>query len=272
MVCTDAPSLLKTLTAAKRIWTVPAIHGNLDKLLNLHDAIYEHFECGDQIIYHGNYIGHGPNSLGCLNEILTFRRLVLSIPGVRPSDFTYLKGSQEDLLGKLYQLPFSPDPTDAYLWMLSNGVAQTLQSYGVCHHDGIEACCFGTVGLTRWINSIRDVVRSQAGHEYFLASLKRAAFTPDSHHTPMLFVHSGINHANSLEDQGDAFYWGWDGFKSLNTAYKPFDKVVRGFDPHHDGATFNGIKATIDDGCGFGGDLISASFGPNGQVEHVLSA
>ena len=94
-------------------------------------------------MYHGNYIGHHIDSAACIDEVLTFRRLILAIEGVRSTDFNYLKGSQEDLWCKLSQLAYLPNASDIYLWMLANGVAETLASYGISHHDGIEACQLG---------------------------------------------------------------------------------------------------------------------------------
>ena len=271
-MCNTHSPLLKTIASHHRIWTVPAIHGDFDRLMSLHNHIYEHFQCGDQMVYHGNYIGQNIGAAACIDEILTFRRLVLSIEGVRPSDITYLKGSQEDLWQRLLSLAFVPNASEIYLWMLSNGVAETLAAYGINYLDGTDACRYGAMGITRWTNSIRDVIRKNAGHEYFYADLKRAAHTSHTAQYPILFVHAGLKADHALSDQGDAFYWGAQSFETMSEAYSPFAKVVRGFDPARNGTNFNCIKATVDDGCGFGGELTSACFTPDGNVEHVLSA
>ena len=261
-----------------RIWTIPAIHGNLERLTALHDYIYEHFQLGDRLVYQGNYIGYSQSAAVCIDEILTFRRMILSIPGVIPFDITYLRGTQEEIWKGLFQLPFDLFPMDHLLWMLGNGLQGSLSSYGFCQHDALDACRQGTVALTRFVNSIRDTLRNHAGHELFYQSLKRAACTAFSSETqlcsetPLLFVHAGLDWEKTLSEQGDAFWQGSDNFESMSNPYQPFDKVIRGFDPYHRGADFNPIKATTDNGCGFGGNLISAAFMPNGEIAQILEA
>ena len=272
MCKTHTNSPFQSLGRPTHIWAIPAIHGDLEKLTAIHDAIFEHFKRGDRLLYHGNYTGYGNNSAACIDEILTFRRMILSIPGVIPSDITYLRGNQEEMWQKLLQLPFAPDPTNIFLWMLSNGLGPTLTSYGFCPHDGIEACRQGVLPLTKWTSAIREKIRRTPGHQSFTLSLKRAAHTDPGTPYPMLFVNAGIDTSKALQNQGDAFWWGADTFQTMNEAYAPFEKVIRGFDPAHKGADFNCIKATIDNGCGFGGTLMAAAFNADGAVETMLEA
>lgn len=254
------------------VWTVPAIHGQLDELTRLHDYIFQHIKPGDRIIYHGNYTGYGDHSVACIDEILTFRRMVLARPGMISTDFVYLRGQQEIIWEKLLQLQFAQNPEDVLLWMLGNGLSNTLYDYGLSPHDGIEACKNGIMGLTRWTNVIRKALRANAAHEVFLNQLKRMAYTDQDAAHPMLFVHAGLNPAHTLHDQGDHIWWATDEFKSIDEAYKPFEKVVRGFDPDHSGMHLNCITATVDDGCGFGGKLISVGFDADGAVNTILEA
>lgn len=256
-----------------RIWTIPAVHGDLRALMAVHDGIMAKFKPGDRILYHGNYTGYGEQSAECITEILAFRRMVLSIQGVKPSDFVYLRGRQEEIWQKLLQLQFAPDPTNVLLWMLGNGVSSTLYSYGISPHDGIEACRYGIMDITRWTNKIREAVRRHAGHEIFTNQLKRAAHTQaEDNPYPMLFVHAGLKAEYSLEDQGDHLWWGAHEFDRIQSAYKPYEKVVRGFDPEHRGMHINCITATVDDGCGFGGKLVSVGFEADGAVAGILHA
>ncbi len=254
------------------VWTIPAIHGHLDELTRLHDHILKHVKPGDRIIYHGNYTGYGDHSVACIDELLTFRRMVLAMPGMVCTDLVYLRGQQEIIWDKLLQLQFAPDPTNVLLWMLGNGLSNTLYDYGLSPHDGIEACKSGIMGITRWTNIIRKALRARAGHEIFFNQLKRMAYTDKDAPYPMLFVHAGLMPCHALHDQGDHIWWASDEFKSIETAYKPFDKVVRGFDPDHSGLHLNCITATVDDGCGFGGKLISVGFEPDGDVTEILEA
>lgn len=259
----------------KRVWTVPSIHGDLGQLIRLHNQIFDHFTVGDRLIYLGNYTGYGKDSATCVDEILTFRRLLLSLRGMDIKDIVYLRGGQEEILQKLLQLHFAPQPADVFLWMLSQGLKPTLHSYGLCEHDGIEACRSGASGLNRWIQKVRDAIRARPGHERFYTQFYRAAYTNLSQEAPMLFVNAGLEPSRTLSAQGDMFWWSGHHFDQLEQAvspYKPFEKIIRGYDPLHRGCSFDHITATIDDGCGFGGNLISAAFAPNGELVEVLQS
>lgn len=259
-----------SLGTPNRIWAVSAIHGDLDRLIDLHNAIYHKIRPGDRIVYLGNYVGYGEHGAGCIDEILTFRRLVLSMPGMLCSDLVYLRGQQEEIWQKLLQLQFAPSPGDTLLWMLGNGLSNTLYSYGLSQHDGIEACRHGVMGLTKWTNSIREKVRAHPGHEIFGTHLTRAAHTNDNSAYPMLFVHAGLDANRNLGDQGDTFWWAADEFETITAPYLPWQKVIRGFDPRHKGVVTNCVTATIDGGCGFGGDLVCAGIESDGKMPEIL--
>lgn len=254
------------------VWSVPSIHGDLDQLVRLHDHIFEKFKVGDRLVYLGNVIGYGQQSAACVTEILTFRRLLLSLPGMKCSDIVYLRGGQEEMWQKLLELPFSPDPSSNFLWMLGNGLSGTLRSYGMCEHDGIEACRSGVVGLNKWINKVRAAVRRHAGHETFGTQLVRASYTDIGGDYPLLFVNAGLDTALTLGQQRDQFWWTGSQFEEMVDPYLPFQKVVRGYDPKHRGLHLNCINATIDDSCGFGGGLVSAAFTKDGDLFELLEA
>lgn len=255
----------------RRIWAIPAIHSAVEELLPLHDAILESIRPGDRILYHGNYTGYGEQAIETIEEILAFRRMVLAMPSMIPNDFIYLRGTQEEMLNKLLQLQFAPNPSDVLLWMLGHGLSPTLQAYGISSHDGIEACRRGIMDITRWTHSVRQKIRSHDGHEKLMNTMKRAAFTDlKNSDSPLLFVHAGLNAHRSLDDQGDSLWWDGDCFDSIHEPYKPFEKVIRGYDPAHKGMKMNCVTATLDDGCGFGGQLVCAAFSQNGQVEALF--
>lgn len=261
------------MKSPKRIWAVPAIHADVQALIAIHDQILEHIQPGDRILYHGNYTGHGSDAVQTIDEILTFRRLVLSLRGMVPEDFVYLRGMQEEMLQKLLQLHFAPNPGDVLLWMLGNGMSPTFKSYGICPHDGIEACQLGVRHLTKWTANIRGLIRAHAGHETFINQHRRAAYTPIEGQAPLLFVHAGINIAKSLSDQGDALWWDGGNFDTIQQRYDPFHKVVRGYDPAHRGLHLNCVTATLDHGCGFGGDLVCGGFDAQaGEIDVMLGA
>lgn len=267
MTCiTQKDSRFLSLGHAKRIWTISAIHGDIDRLVTLHDTIYPQVNPGDRIVYTGNYIGHGAHSAEVVDEILTFRRAVLAKPAMIPSDLVYLRGAQEEMWQKLWQLQFAPDPMNTFLWMLDNGLHGTLESYGLCPSEGIESCRQGMVGITHWTRKIRRLLQEKTGHHQFAMHLVRAAYcAPGSPH-PMLFVNAGIDISRPLERQGDSFWWAHAKFDQITIPYHPYKKVIRGFDPMHKGPEYNDVKATIDAGCGFGGDLLCALFSQDGVI------
>ncbi len=281
-ICLHTPVCQKTITKTHEnyaalgtpdtIWAIPAIHGDLERLTQIHDNILDHFQCGQKIIYLGNYSGYGPQSANCMNEILAFRRMILSVQGVRPSDLVYLRGNQEEMMHKLFQLPFAPNPTDCFLWMLGNGMSNTLQSYGLCPHDAIEACRHGVTPLTKWVAHLRATIRQNPGHDIFLNQLVRAAYTDISGQYPMLFVHAGLETDKPLPEQGDKLWWGSHDFEAMESPYRPFEKVIRGYDPAHKGLHLNCITATLDGGCGFGGSLICTGFDATGNVIQVFES
>jgi len=255
-----------------QIWAIPAIHSAAEDLTRLHNDILNQIKPGDRIVYLGNYTGYGERALDSIDEILAFRRLVLSMRGMIPSDIIYLKGAQEEMLSKLLQLQFAPNPSDVLLWMLGNGLGATLADYDICPHEGIEACRRGIMDITRWTQSIRSKIRARAGHEDFMVGQYRAAYTcTEQHASPLLFVHAGLNVGKPLMEQGDSVWWEGQSFEAINAPYAPFEKVVRGYDPAHKGMHLNCVTATIDDGCGFGGKLVCAGFGADGQVNEILN-
>ena len=240
------------------VWAVPSVHGHYDQLARTHDTIYENFQPGDVLLYLGNYTGYGPDSVSVIDELLTFRRMILSIPGVFPDDIVYLRGQQEEMFSKLLQLQFAPEAHKVLKWMMSNGLDATMASYGIDMDRGLRASLEGVTGLGYWTKTVAQTVRQHPGHENFRNSLKRAAFTNMSLDHPLLFVHAGLEPSKALSFQGDNFWWCGTDFHAITRPYRPFERVIRGYDPDHEGVLINGVTATIDNGCGFGGDLVFA--------------
>jgi len=254
-----------------RIWAISAIHGELNRLEKLHDHLFERISPGDRIIYLGNYLGYGSAPCAVIDEILTFRRMVLAMPGMMVDDIVYLRGNQEEMWNKTLQLHFSPTPIDDFIWMLGNGLASTLEDYGFSAHDGIEAARDGCVALAKWTGQIRNTIRSKPGHDIFQMHLRRAGHTSKSASpAPMLFVNAGINPHETLEQQGDQFWWSANDLNDLTREYDPFKRVIRGYDPKHKGVNINCVTATIDGGCGFGGSLIAAGFDADSNVIDMI--
>lgn len=255
-----------------RIWAISSIHGDIERLIHIHDAIFDRFHAGDRLVYLGNYTGFGLHSRETIDELLTFRRLILAQPGMKPDDIVYLRGGQEEMWQKLLQLQFDPNPVDTLLWMMGNGMGNTMQSYGICPHDGIMAGREGISSLTKWTNNIRHILRQNPGHDCLMTQCRRAAFTSYNDRFPVLFVNAGIDPAQPLEKQKDSLWWAGENFDAMTNSYDPFEKVVRGFDPAHQGVYLNGITATLDGGCGFGGPLVCGNMDANGDVAELIEA
>ncbi len=272
-VCTTATDARFALMGTpRRVWAIPAIHGDLERLMGLHDSLLPVLCPGDRIVYLGNYAGPGSDPCGTIDEILTFRRLVLALPGMMAHDIVYLRGIQEEIWNKLLQIQFCNNPYDVMIWMYGQGVAHTLAAYGHDPQDGLNAAQEGVMSLTRWTGRLRQTLRRYKGHEIFATQQRRAGLTSENISCPLLFVHAGLDPRKSLLDQGDNFWWGAPQFNAMRDAYAPFRKVIRGYDPARQGLKIDRITATIDGGCGFGGPLVCAGFDRQGAVFELLEA
>ncbi len=256
-----------------RIWAVSSIHGDINKLINIHDAIFNCVKPGDRVVYLGNYTGQGKYSRETIEEILLFRRLIMSKPGMKASDLVYLKGRQEANWQKLLQLQFELFPSDSLLSLLGMGMGTTLESYGLSPHDGIVAAREGAYSLSKWVTSVRHAVFQNQGHDAFMMHQVRAAYTNfDKDRYPVLFVNAGIDFEKSLDDQQTSFWDAEVDFMTLRDPYNPFEKIIRGFDSTHKGIYLNGVSASLDGGCGFGGSLVCASMTGTGEIDQLMEA
>ena len=262
-------SMFATLERPARIWAVAAIHGRADQLATLHRALGERLDRGDRLVYLGNYLGHGPGILAATDELLAFRREVLTIAGMEPQDIVFLRGAQEEMWWKLLQIQLATEPAQVFEWMMEQGVEATLRAYGASAEEGRVRFREGVLATTKWTNGLRDVVRGHAGHETLLAALKRAAMTDGGE---LLFVHAGVDPHRPLVEQGDAFWWGGSSFAEIAEPFAGFRRVVRGFDRSHPGIRLGSVTASIDGGCGFGGELIAACFDRTGEVIDSIAA
>ncbi len=253
----------------RRIWAVAAIHGELRRLIALHDHIYQDFHPGDRLVYLGNMLGHGGQVVETVDEILAFRRVLLARPGMLASDIVFLRGAQEEMWHKLLQLQFAPNPAEVLRWMLQQGVTTTLESYGGRPAEGLAAARDGAVQLTRWTNRLREAIRTAPGHTQFYTALRRAAFTADD---SMLLVSAGLDPNRPLAAQGDSFWWGATGFAGLDAPFERFRRMIRGHDPAGGGLCITEYTATLDGGAGRGGTLIGGLFAADGQVLDLVEA
>ncbi|MEM7225423.1 MAG: hypothetical protein AAF495_20775, partial [Pseudomonadota bacterium] len=247
----------------RRVWAIASVHGEAERLERLHHALLGRLQPGDRIVYLGNLIGRGPAIGAAIDRLLRFRRAVLAGQYSFACELAYLRGSQEEMWQKLLQLQFAPDPKGTVEWLLSRGVGPVLETYGSSAIEARRQAAAGPLGLTRWTNQLRAAIQARAGHVQFYASLRRAAYTHDG---ALLFVNSGLDPERPLETQRDSFWWNSSAFERIDQPYGSYKKVVRGFDPAHPGLRATDWTITVDGGAGYGGPLLAACVGLDGQI------
>jgi serine/threonine protein phosphatase 1 len=250
------------LTAVRRIWAIGAVHGDVDRLRQLHGEVASRAELGDRFVYLGNLIGVGDSILETLDEALLFRRRMF-VPGMEPEDFVYLRGSQEEMWKKLLQIQFAPNPREVFEWMMGQGVEATLHAYGGRADEARSLLNEGAIAITRWTNALRASMQRRPGHDDLLNGVKRAAYTENKR---LLFVHAGIDPNRPLSQQGDVLWWGSGYFGTIDGPCGDVRMIVRGYDRRRGGLAMTSHTATVDAGCGFGGRLAAACFMPDGSA------
>ena len=252
------------LRGAKRIWSVGAIHGELESLEIVHKGLVSKFRRGDKIVYLGNYFGNSDQNKETFDELLITRRKIMSLPEVfMPDDFVYLRGAREEMFFKLLQLQYASNPVEVMDWLLGHGIASSLKAYGENENTARSIVRQGTVALTKWTNGIRRKIQLCPGHVELTSCLKRACMTEDGE---LLFVHASIDPSRPLTMQKDQFWWDNGQFNSLTNKFSEFSKVIRGYDHADMGINLhNDFSITVDGGCGRGGKLHAICFGPDGQ-------
>ena len=254
------------LKNAKRIWAIGSIHGELEKLTQVHKTLISKFRRGDKLVYLGNYFGDSNKNKETLDEILITRRRIMSLPEVfMPEDFVYLRGAREEMFFKLLQLHFAPNPAPVMEWLLDHGMAGSIAAYGETEKNAHAIVRQGTMALTKWTNGIRRAIQSCPGHIDLTNCLKRACLTENG---ALLFVHACVDPSRPLTMQKDQFWWDSGNFDNIDESFSDFNKVIRGYD-HSNGGVNLGEKftATIDGGCGRGGEVHAICFSPDG-IKH----
>lgn len=258
------------LKATQRIWVIAAIHGDLDRLVAIHDEIARSIEPGDRIVYTGNYFGYGTHMVAVLDELVRFRLWFLSHPPYQhPDDIIHLRGAQEEMWVRLMQLQFAPDPETVLTWMRARGVPEMVDAIGLSFSEGAEQARGGTLALTNWTNRLREATRVLPGHDALLSGLKRAAYTENGR---LLFVHTGLDPSKALSRQSDALWWASKSFADIQAPYRGFQKVVRGYDPDARGLIETDYTLSLDGGCGRGGALYAVRLSVEGEIDENFAA
>jgi len=259
------------LDPARRIWAVAAIHGETASLKALHSQLVPRFRTGDCLVYLGNYFGTQKTAVETLDDLLlTRRKLMAAGEGSPPEAFVYLRGAREEMLSKLLQLQFAPNPAEVMDWLLEHHMGPVIESYGTRESVARAIAREGTLSISKWTSSLRRIINSPPGHAVLLSNLRRAAFTREGR---ILFVHASLDVSRPLNMQKDNFWWDNGRFNDINEAYYGFSRIVRGYDHANGGVRLNHpCTATLDGGSGRGGSLNAVCFSPQGDILDHLSA
>jgi serine/threonine protein phosphatase 1 len=257
------------LSVPRRIWAIGSVHGEVERLRDIHRTILSQFVDGDRLVYLGNFMGRGGQIRATIDEMLKVRRKLLARPGMIVEDIVFLRGSQEEMWQKVMQLQFAPNPREVLPWVINQGVGATIQAYGGNLEEGLRAVRDGAMSITRWTNALRGTLRNAPGHGELMSSLRRAALTDDG---SVLLVNAGIDTSRPLTAQSDSFWWGGTDFATIEQPYGEVRKIVRGFDRAMQGAVDTEFTLSLDGGCGRGGTLLAALLRADGRLQATYQA
>lgn len=257
------------LSMPRRIWAIGSVHGEVDRLRDIHRIVMSQFADGDRLVYLGNFMGRGAHVRPAIDEMLRARRKLLARPGMIVEDIVFLRGSQEEMWQKVMQLQFAPNPREILPWVINQGVGATIEAYGGNLDEGLRAVRDGAMSITRWTNALRTALRNAPGHGELMSSLRRAALTQDG---SVLLVNAGIDIGRPLTAQSDSFWWGGTDFAAITQPYGEVRRIVRGFDRARQGAIDTEFTLSLDGGCGRGGKLLAGLLRADGQVQAIYEA
>lgn len=185
------------------VFAIGDIHGRLDLL----DALLSRIESEDRpgaiLIFLGDYVDRGPDTLGVIDRLLR-------VQSERASAI-FLKGNHEAGL-----LDFLADP-DAFDGWLDWGGRETLASYGVERPAARRA------------HELAEDFRRRlpATHLAFLSALSLCANVGDYH-----FVHAGVRPGVPLDAQDPSDQlWIRSEFHNMPAALRPDKVIVHGHQP-----------------------------------------
>ncbi|MEQ5776534.1 MULTISPECIES: hypothetical protein [unclassified Thalassospira] len=261
----QAAVVLASLKPADRIWVVGAVNGDFAALQAVHAKLARKIRAGDRLVYTGNYWGDGPgeNVLAAINEVLLFRRFFIAQDGVDLGDIVFLRGAAEEMLTKLQQLQFAPNPGEVFEWMLSRGAAGIVRAYGFNPATVQATMRQGAHLISQWTSQLSDALRRHGGHGALMADLKHAAYVSDG---SLIFVHAGLDSSRALTAQTDTFWWGGSMFEAITEQYYDCTRIIRGASNTTPGISEREYTLSLDGGAGRGGKLVAAAIGPNGQI------
>ena len=176
------------------------VHGNLRALDDLLGQLRRESGAGDTVVFLGDYIDRGPDSLGSVASILQFQREV-------SAEVVCLCGNHEDWLLR------TRADYGRHSWLLGMDAFETIRSYSFRAELVLRAAIVGA-GADLWRGQVRlpydvffDSVPSE--HLRFFEELREHHQTADC-----VCTHAGIDPKRSRLDEQprQALLWGVDGF------------------------------------------------------------
>lgn len=259
-------SVFGRLRQGARIWAIGAVRGDTSRLAKLHERLEPEMGPDDRLVYLGNLLGNGGHG-NPVEEALRFRCWVIGRKNGAPEDVVFLRGAQEEMLQKLFELQFAISPSEVLNWMLARGVDGAIRAYGGNPEEAQAAILQSAIATTRWTSDLRRRFQD-SGHQLWLSSLKHAAYNTNK---KILFVSRGIDARKPLDAQHDIFWWGGgSGFDTLAEPIAGFSRVIRGENPKKFGLVKTSFTMSIDGGCGLNGKLLAVCVSNSSRVLRVL--
>ncbi|MBT5415493.1 MAG: hypothetical protein HOH66_12265 [Rhodospirillaceae bacterium] len=249
------PPKIATLRMPCRVWAVASLFGDAARVDRLHAQLDERMEPTDRVVYLGNVLG-GRDGHRAVDRLLAFEKRFLARPGIERGDLVWLRGAQEEMLQKLFQIQMAVEPERVLEWMVAWGADRTIQAYGADANDAFAAIRQGTMAITHWTIALRKSFQ-EMGHQRYFNALQHAARMGASGY---LFVNAGLDPQRPLDEQGDSFWWDSGAFERLEEPFAGFARVVRGYDPEARGLVEGEAWISLDGGSGRGGPLLAACF------------
>jgi serine/threonine protein phosphatase 1 len=238
---------IRSVGAGRRVYAIGDIHGCLTELRALKTMIAAdnagRAAATVTLIYLGDYIDRGPESMGVIDEVRSPLESVATV---------HLKGNHEVMLEQ-----FVADPVLARDW-LRNGGLETLASFGV---DGRLA----NLGID--LDGLRDALVASLGPDRsaWLPTLRLQARFGD-----YFFCHAGVRPGVPLEEQKEADLL-WIRYPFLSSGRDFGAVVVHGHTPGSE-PELRRNRINLDTACFATGRLTAAVFDGDAAVTFLSTS
>ena len=236
------------------IYAIGDIHGEHDRLVELHDAINAHWRLEGEgrpatLIHMGDYVDRGPDSFKVIDRLIALQK---EFEGDADGfEVICLMGNHEKLM--LDALVHAA-PTAMTMW-LKNGGDKTLESYARIAPPDTPRHKAVPITHLDWLASLPSkLLRREDGLLFVHAGVRPDSF-PNCDESVWLWTR-----ANDFMDDAQ---WPW------NPELDPLT-VVHGHTPTDDGEPYVGARRiNLDTGAVYGGKLTAGVFMPGEKVRFL---